>query len=88
MPPLKVGAKTYYVETFFQVTKAFHFKNFSHFHYYNKILFQANWFRANQFCRYQGMELASLSNKEEDDKLLVALQATCKNSKYLAKIFF
>lgn len=31
--------------------------------------FQANWFRASQYCRYHGMHLASISSQEENDKL-------------------
>lgn len=37
--------------------------------YYLGIFFKANWFRANQYCRYHGMHLASISSQEENDKL-------------------
>ena len=32
-------------------------------------LFQANWFRAAQYCRFHGMHLASISSQEENDRL-------------------
>lgn len=32
-------------------------------------MFQANWFRAAQYCRFHGMHLASISSQEENDKL-------------------
>lgn len=31
--------------------------------------FQANWYRAAQYCRYHGMHLASITSQEENDKL-------------------
>lgn len=31
--------------------------------------FQANWFKATQYCRYHGMHLASISSQEENDRL-------------------
>lgn len=31
--------------------------------------FQANWFKAAQYCRFHGMHLASISSQEENDKL-------------------
>lgn len=33
------------------------------------ILFQANWFKAQQYCRFHGMHLASISSQEENDRL-------------------
>lgn len=33
------------------------------------IYFQANYFRANQYCRFHGMHLASITSQEENDKL-------------------
>lgn len=32
-------------------------------------IFQANWFKAAQYCRFHGMHLASISSQEENDKL-------------------
>lgn len=32
-------------------------------------MFQANWFKAAQYCRFHGMHLASISSQEENDKL-------------------
>jgi hypothetical protein len=32
-------------------------------------MFQANWYRAAQYCRYHGMHLASINSQEENDKL-------------------
>lgn len=32
-------------------------------------LFQANWFKASQYCRFHGMHLASISSQEENDRL-------------------
>lgn len=34
-----------------------------------KICFQANYFRATQYCRFHGMHLASITSQEENDKL-------------------
>lgn len=31
--------------------------------------FQANWYRAAQYCRYHGMHLASIASQEENDRL-------------------
>lgn len=31
--------------------------------------FQANWYRASQYCRYHGMHLASIASQEENDRL-------------------
>lgn len=33
------------------------------------IHFQANWFKASQYCRFHGMHLASISSQEENDRL-------------------
>lgn len=41
---------------------------------FNHHLLQANWYRAAQHCRYHGMELASINNQEENDKLIEALE--------------
>ena len=30
---------------------------------------QANWYKAAKFCRYHGMQLASIESQEENDKL-------------------
>lgn len=35
----------------------------------HELFFQANWFRAAQYCRFHGMHLASISSQEENDKL-------------------
>lgn len=43
--------------------------------------FQANWFRANQYCRYHGMHLASISSQEENDKLETYIRDFGKYSK-------
>lgn len=32
-------------------------------------IFQANWFKASQYCRFHGMHLASISSQEENDRL-------------------
>lgn len=32
-------------------------------------MFQANWYRASQYCRYHGMHLASIASQEENDRL-------------------
>ncbi|XP_048487507.1 C-type lectin 37Db isoform X2 [Plutella xylostella] len=37
--------------------------------YYLGIFFKANWFKAQQYCRFHGMHLASVSSQEENDKL-------------------
>ncbi|XP_072947132.1 uncharacterized protein tfc isoform X2 [Epargyreus clarus] len=37
--------------------------------YYLGIFFKANWFKAQQYCRFHGMHLASISSQEENDKL-------------------
>ena len=33
------------------------------------MLFQANWYKAEQYCRYHGMHLASINSAEEQDNL-------------------
>ena len=57
VPPLKVGDKTFYIETFFQ----------------------ANWFRAGQFCRLHGMHLASINDQVENGRLGEALSSFSKS---------
>ncbi|XP_059053711.1 uncharacterized protein LOC131847998 [Achroia grisella] len=37
--------------------------------YYLGIFFKANWFKAQQYCRFHGMHLASISSQQENDKL-------------------
>ncbi|XP_026499098.2 low affinity immunoglobulin epsilon Fc receptor isoform X1 [Vanessa tameamea] len=37
--------------------------------YYLGIFFKANWFKAQQYCRFHGMHLASVSSQEENDRL-------------------
>ncbi|XP_053684727.1 C-type lectin 37Db-like isoform X2 [Sabethes cyaneus] len=37
--------------------------------YYLSIFFKANWFKALQYCRYHGMQLASIQSQEENDRL-------------------
>ncbi|XP_045525361.1 C-type lectin domain family 4 member F-like isoform X2 [Pieris brassicae] len=37
--------------------------------YYLGIFFKANWFKAQQYCRFHGMHLASISSQEENDRL-------------------
>lgn len=37
--------------------------------YYLGIFFKANYFRASQYCRFHGMQLASITSQEENDKL-------------------
>lgn len=34
-----------------------------------RLMFQANWYRASQYCRYHGMHLASIASQEENDRL-------------------
>ena len=33
------------------------------------MLFQANWYKAEQYCRYHGMHLASINSAEEQKNL-------------------
>ncbi|XP_037927301.1 rab5 GDP/GTP exchange factor-like [Teleopsis dalmanni] len=33
------------------------------------LVYNANWFKATQYCRYHGMHLASISSQEENDRL-------------------
>lgn len=33
------------------------------------MIFQANYFRATQYCRFHGMHLASINSQEENDRL-------------------
>ncbi|XP_037294816.1 C-type lectin 37Da [Manduca sexta] len=37
--------------------------------YYLGIFFKANWFKAQQYCRFHGMHLASIASQQENDKL-------------------
>ncbi|XP_026317000.1 C-type lectin 37Db [Hyposmocoma kahamanoa] len=37
--------------------------------YYLGIFFKANWFKAQQYCRFHGMHLASISSQKENDEL-------------------
>ncbi|XP_046396795.1 C-type lectin 37Db isoform X2 [Ischnura elegans] len=37
--------------------------------YYLGIFFKANWYKANRFCRFHGMQLASISSAEENQLL-------------------
>ena len=32
-------------------------------------MLKANWYKAAKFCRYHGMQLASIESQEENDKL-------------------
>ncbi|CAB3375176.1 Hypothetical predicted protein [Cloeon dipterum] len=34
--------------------------------YYLGIFFKANWYKANRYCRYHGMQLASIDTEEEN----------------------
>merc|ERR1739848_188330 len=37
--------------------------------YYLGIFFKANWYKAEQYCRFHGMHLASINSAEEQDNL-------------------
>jgi len=37
--------------------------------YYLGIFFKANWYKAEQYCRFHGMHLASINSKEQQDDL-------------------
>ncbi|XP_073946940.1 uncharacterized protein isoform X4 [Choristoneura fumiferana] len=37
--------------------------------YYLGIFFKANWFKAQQYCRFHGMHLASIASQQENDQL-------------------
>lgn len=38
--------------------------------------FQANWFKANEYCNYLGMRLAIISSQEDQAKLIEVLKST------------
>lgn len=40
---------------------------------------QANWFKAQQYCRFHGMHLASISSQQENDKLEQYVKDSGKN---------
>ena len=40
---------------------------------------QANWYKAEQYCRFHGMHLASINNAEEQKNLQEHIQAVGKN---------
>ena len=42
---------------------------------------QANWYKAEQYCRYHGMHLASINSAEEQDNLEDHIQSF--GSRYL-----
>ena len=79
MPLVSLGHKKYYIGLFFKVSKSPITEAANKWnsgpicdHIIRKSFFnnfQANWFKAKQFCRYHGLHLASI-NAEEEQNLL------------------
>lgn len=52
----------------FNISRYF-LRDYFRFSCLTKSVFQANYFRATQYCRFHGMHLASITSQEENDKL-------------------
>ena len=59
MPLTKLGPKSYYIGIFFKV-----YTKDSICLLLNVDLWQANWARSAQYCRYHGMHLASIDSAQ------------------------
>ena len=73
MPLSRLGERQYYLGTFFKVTAS----NFTFFsclkflpcHICIYIRIKANWYKAAKYCRYHGMQLASIETQQENNIL-------------------
>ena len=70
MPLARLGEKKYYIGMFFKVAaNNLIFYWTPRYGYLLTLSLQANWFKAEQFCRYHNMHLASI-NSEEEQRML------------------
>ena len=68
MPLTQLGQKKYYLGIFFKVCTIFPvFQTTQHL--------QANWYKAEQYCRFHGMHLASINSAEEQQNLEEHIQS-------------
>ena len=66
MPLATLGEKKYYLGIFFKVNIN---KIFNTLSIYFPV--QANWYKAEQYCRFHGMHLASINSEQEQRELEV-----------------
>ena len=69
MPLQKLGGKEYYIGIFFKVRTISLSLNF--IFPYSSSSSQANWYKAEQFCRFHNMHLASINSEQEQRELEV-----------------
>ena len=92
MPLQRLGDKQYYLGIFFKVRlkiiakySVSYFKPHYSLIFVNQFLpclftFKANWYKAEQYCRFHGMHLASINTAEEQQDLQDHIQAYGKYS--------
>ena len=51
-------------------------------------MFQANWYKAEQYCRFHGMHLASINSAEEQDNLEDHIQSFGERWKERMRLLF
>ena len=74
MPLAKLGEKKYYIGMFFKVTPHYCLK-YILTPTWQLSLTQANWFKAEQYCRFHGMHLASINSEQEQKNLQEHIQS-------------
>ena len=81
MPLQKLGGKEYYLGIFFKVKIIIFLLNVKPYTQMTKAkmrkmaFLQANWYKAEQYCRFHGMHLASINSEEEQRELEVGQQS-------------
>ena len=63
MPLATLGEKEYYLGIFFKV------QNCRLGDKYDTFCLEANWYKAEQYCRFHGMHLASINSADEQKNL-------------------
>ena len=76
MPLARLGEKKYYIGMFFKVAaNNLIFYWTPRYGYLLTHSLQANWFKAEQYCRFHGMHLASINSEEEQKNLQDHIQS-------------
>ena len=76
MPLARLGEKKYYIGMFFKVAaNNLIFYWTPRYGYLLTLSPKANWFKAEQYCRFHGMHLASINSEEEQKNLQDHIQS-------------
>ena len=84
MPLQKLGGKEYYIGIFFKVRTISLSLNF--IFPYSSSSSQANWYKAEQFCRFHNMHLASINSEQEQRELQEHIQSFGEFLSYISLI--